>query len=77
MLKIRIENYTLWSHLKGSNSMIFSKAVGLLTHCNICHVETIHTSSMDWMVSRKSSNPSLWWGVVNLKKKRFLLILFF
>ncbi len=34
--------------------------------CMVCHAVTSQTSSIATTVSRNSSNPSLWWGVVNL-----------
>ena len=34
-----------------------------------CHEVTNQTSSMAVIVSKNSSKPSLWWGVVNLVKE--------
>ena len=36
-----------------------------LIHCIACQEVTSQTSSIYVMVSRNSSKPSLWWGVVN------------
>ena len=35
----------------------------------VCQAVTSQTSSMATTVSRNSSNPSLWWGVVNLQQR--------
>ena len=59
--------YTLYTHWKGLNVSMFCIGVGSLIHCIACHAVTTQTSSMDIIVSKNRSNPSLWWGVVNLK----------
>ena len=43
-----------------------------LIHWMACQEVTSHTSSISVIVSRNSSNPSLWWGVVNLDRGKSL-----
>ena len=45
-----------------------------LIHWMACQEVTSHTSSISVIVSRNSSNPSLWWGVVNLDREKSVLM---
>ena len=71
--------------MKGLKSLIWSNEVGSLQimdivlqdrntsadliHWMACQEVTSHTSSISVIVSRNSSNPSLWCGVVNLGRE--------
>ena len=61
-------SFTLYSHWNGLKSLIAESGVGSLIHCIDCQAVTTQTSSIEMIVSRNSSNPSLWWGVVNLNR---------
>ena len=65
----------IFSYLEKEICLLCEKDKGLtrkqfweayLIHWIVCQDVTSHTSSMSVIVSRNSSNPSLWWGVVNL-----------
>jgi hypothetical protein len=55
-----------WPHWKGGKEWRAERGAGARIHCTACQAVTSHTSSIAPIVSRNSSKPSLWCGVVNL-----------
>ena len=49
--------------------MMITMMITMMIMMITCHEVTNQTSSMAVIVSKNSSKPSLWWGVVNLVKE--------